>query len=79
MIQNPKYWEQRPLSENQLKYAATDVIYLKSIYRLLSRGLKDPEKVFEQGKRCLFYPHINKDVGGIEYCKPQKYISAFIK
>src|SRR5690606_15160232 len=37
-------WLQRPLSENQLNYAAMDVIYLHKLYEKLSNELKGTEK-----------------------------------
>jgi len=34
-------WSQRPLSEDQMKYAADDVIYLAKIYQMMEKKLKD--------------------------------------
>jgi len=34
-------WSQRPLSEEQLKYAADDVIYLAKIYQIMLKKLQD--------------------------------------
>ncbi len=34
-------WAQRPLTDRQIKYALEDVIYLRDIYRILSKRIKD--------------------------------------
>jgi len=43
-------WLQRPLTEQQLRYASEDVVYLPELYRRLRRGLqlKDREDWFRQ-------------------------------
>ena len=46
-------WEARPLSEEQLHYAADDVAYLRDVYRALRARLTDTGRLEWQSQECL--------------------------
>lgn len=51
-------WAKRPLTDRQIKYALEDVIYLRDIYRILSKRIKDEgrEAWIEEDMRELADP-----------------------
>ena len=59
-------WSQRPLSKKQINYACNDVKYLPSIYKILSKEIKNKKRVREINKEFEKFEFV-KNIYDINY------------
>lgn len=80
MKDNKYFWDTRPLTEEMIKYAGQDVLYLPYLYRMSwflfdKMGIQMPD-IYAEASKCNSYAIMNNDVQAI---KKGDVVQAFIK
>jgi ribonuclease D len=81
MTFDPEYWYNRPLTQEMIKYAAEDVVYLPKAFYQFSK-LLDVDlmmRIFEKSQKCQYYSLVNKFNTGISNLKQGEFLGAYLK
>ncbi len=64
MNSNKYYWGVRPLTENMMKYATEDVLFLEKLYNLFKKSLNKElfNRVFLESQQSISYSYINLNI-----------------